>query len=68
MRTSPRLDHLHNSADLFQARNPAQPWYVRLHGKIDSLKNAHLKWRDIPREKLPVERNSELPENRRAPI
>jgi hypothetical protein len=46
MRTGSRLGSPTNCADIFQAGNPAQPWYVRLHGKIASLKSAHLKWQD----------------------
>lgn len=32
-----------NSAATFQGENRAQPWYVRLHGKIASLKGFYLK-------------------------
>jgi hypothetical protein len=44
MRASPRLGSPPNCAGIFQAGNPAQPWYVRLHGKIVSLKSAHFKF------------------------
>lgn len=46
LRTRPGLDSPANGSDIFQRQNRLQPWYVRVHGKIASLKGAHFKWQD----------------------